>query len=446
MALAAAAQQAMQGGQPAGQQSDPTSPDGTPEPQGDGSSDLIKALSAPAPAPQPNQRALDLRNQADAIPATGVEPITNWKQALMNVATKILPVALTAKFAGTAAGAGAGEGTLNATRQFALDQQTRRAQLLNEAQQAEQEDEKQREFNLEDQSRNQQIAGAAQRAQQEYALRLQEYKNTQTNADRASQERLAVGGLERDAQGNIVPVPKSNLPLTKQFQLDNPTAGAVTLQLPNGKKAPGKKDKSGNLLLADGSPAPSGTMLYQQPSYGQLMLPTKTTELLGPDNVMHRYQWDPETQHYDIDAGASPTGTAAHQIFQSGAIENLAPQVISDIQKNRAILGNLGSYYKQWLAGTPVSDPNAAQLMTELMSFAAMQPALHAFRSTNALDAFEKMIGGLDKNPDSTIATINGLLKTPKAFTGMVGRPGASGGNGAPPPGAKVRDYTQLGK
>ena len=158
------------------------------------------------------------------------------------------------------------------------------------------------------------------------------------------------------------------------------------------------------------------------PNYAQMLpevLQTKTTEILGDDGVMHRVQFNPATRTYSDDLGAAPTGQAAHQIFQGTAIEELAPQVIADINANRQILGNLGSYYKQWLAGTPVSDPNAAQLMTELMSFAAMQPALHAFRSTNALDAFEKMIGGLEKNPDSTIATINGLLKTPEAFTNL---------------------------
>jgi len=209
---------------------------------------------------------------------------------------------------------------------------------------------------------------------------------------------------------------------------------AKTLQLPDGKKVAGKVDSKGNLLLEDGTLAPKGTLLFQQPNYGQLVLPTKTTELLGPDNVMHRYQWNEETGRYDIDMGAAPTGTAAHQIFQAGAIEQLAPQVIADINANRDILGNLSSYYKEWLVGTPVSDPRAAQMMAELMSLAATQPALHAFRSSSALQSFEKIIGGLAKNPDSTIATIQGLMKTPQAFTNM-------GKTNTPPKGAKVRTY-----
>lgn len=161
------------------------------------------------------------------------------------------------------------------------------------------------------------------------------------------------------------------------------------------------------------------------PSYGATAPQTRTTELLGADNVMHRFQFNPDTKTYDIDLGPAPTGQSAHQIFQAGAIEDLAPKVIDDINAHREVLGKLSSYYKQWLAGTPISDPVAAQMMGELMSLAAMQPALHAFRSTNAMESFEKLIGGLAKDPDATIATIQGLLKTPQAFTNM-----AHGGGG----------------
>lgn len=176
-------------------------------------------------------------------------------------------------------------------------------------------------------------------------------------------------------------------------------------------------------------------------NWAQGIAPTKTTELLGPDGVMHRFQFNPATGRYDTDMGAAPTGTAAHQIFQASAIENLVPTVVTDIEANRDILGNLSSYYKQWLAGTPVGDPRAAQMMTELMSLAAMQPALHAFRSSSALEAFEKMIGGLAKNPDATIASINGILKTPEAFTNLVKPKGGAAKSGAPKVGDIVDGY-----
>jgi len=161
------------------------------------------------------------------------------------------------------------------------------------------------------------------------------------------------------------------------------------------------------------------------PNYASTGPQTHTVELLGQDNVMHRFQYNAATQQFDKDMGPAPTGQAAHQIFQAGAIEKLAPQIIDDINAHREVLGKLSSYYKQWLTGTPIADPVAAQMMGEIMSFAAMQPALHAYRSTTAMEAFEKIIGELAKNPDATIATIQGMLKTPQTFTDM-----AHGGGG----------------
>lgn len=195
----------------------------------------------------------------------------------------------------------------------------------------------------------------------------------------------------------------------------------ITTVQKDGKPHIMERDPESGAYTVDRGIAPS--------NYAGVILPTKTTHLLGPDGVMHEYQYNPQSGRYDYDMGAAPTGTAQHQIFQASAIEELAPQIIADINANREILGKLSSYYKQWVSGTPVGDPKAAELMTELMSFAAMQPALHAFRSTNALEAFEKIIGGLAKNPDATIATIQGILKTPQAFTNLT-KPG--GGNNPP--------------
>lgn len=211
-----------------------------------------------------------------------------------------------------------------------------------------------------------------------------------------------VSGLTTDAEGHPIEHP---VPFEKPSSPQH-----ITVMGKDGKPHVMGANAQGN-FTRDLGEAP--------PNYAEVVMPTKTTELLGSDGVMHRFQYNPKTNAYDIDMGPAPTGTAQHQIFQASAIERLAPEVVADINANRDILGNLSSYYKQWLTGTPVGDPKAAQLMTELMSLAAMQPALHAFRSHSALDAFEKMIGGLAKNPDATIASIEGLMKTPEAFTNL---------------------------
>lgn len=185
------------------------------------------------------------------------------------------------------------------------------------------------------------------------------------------------------------------------------------------------------------------------PNYAALvpeMLSTKTIEKLGNDGVMHRFGWNNRTQNYDFDQGPAPTGTAAHQIFQGAAVENFGPQVIADLQANREVAGKLSSYWKQWLVGTPIGDPKASEIMSELLSYAGTQPALHQFRSTNAMEAFEKIIGGLAKNPDATIASIQGSLKLAHTFTDLPKNHGRSVVNnnenqslGKPPAGADVK-------
>ncbi len=237
VALSIAAQQAMGGG------------DGTPDSSGDPS----QSAAAPTAARQfqPNQNVVDLRKQADAIPASGIEAPADWKQSLLNVATKILPLALTARFAGTAAGAGAAEGSMNANRQFALDQQNRRQQLLQQANEEQTAEEKQREFDLEDQDRNNQIAAAAERAketeadrQSDLAERAREFQIS--NQGRISQESSAERRHQEDLQEK-----------QREFNLNQnkPTKETGTFSL--------AEDGEGNPVLfnsktGDTKPAPNG--------------------------------------------------------------------------------------------------------------------------------------------------------------------------------------------
>ena len=226
--------------------------------------------------------------------------------------------------------------------------------------------------------------------------------------------------------------------IQRQPNAPEKTPAHITTMGPDGKSHIMERDPATGQYSIDRGVAP--------PNYAQVLpqtLETKTTELLGPDGVQHRYQYNDATRKYDIDMGPAPTGQAGHQIFQAAAIEKLGPQIIADINANREILGNLSSYYKQWLSGTPVGDPKAGELMAELMSFAATQPALHAFRSTNAMEAFEKMVGGLAKNPDAIIASINGMMKLPQTFTNLPQRGGSQKGGNTPPAGGplSVKDW-----
>ena len=172
------------------------------------------------------------------------------------------------------------------------------------------------------------------------------------------------------------------------------------------------------------------------PNIKNMELASKTNTRMGPDGVMHDYQYNPQTREFDIDMGTKPTGTAAQQTFQGEAIQQAGKKVIEDINAHKEILGNLSSYATQYLNGTPISDPNAATILADLKSFASMQPAMHAFRSTTAAQAFAKIVGGLANDPDSTIATINSLSGMAGIISGL-GTGGGQNGSSYPKPGAK---------
>lgn len=217
---------------------------------------------------------------------------------------------------------------------------------------------------------------------------------------------------------------------------------ATTLQLPGGEKVAGKKDENGNLILADGTPAPKGTLLFQQPNYGQLVLPTKTQTMIGPDNLPHDYSYNEKTQKFDIDQGVSGSGPYAHQMEQAGASQRMIDEVVSDL--HTAPVGNLQAWAKSYLLGTPIADPQLAGIDAKLMSVAALQPALHQFRSTTAMQAFEKIVGGLAKNPEATIASLEGLRATATAINPKL-PPSAGGGTGkdlGPAPAGKSEGST----
>ena len=219
----------------------------------------------------------------------------------------------------------------------------------------------------------------------------------------------------------------------KQLGLKPPNMQAKTLDVPGKGQVAGKVDSQGNLLLADGTPAPAGTKLYQQPNYGELMLPTKTATFIGPDGVPREYQWDPATQTYDKPIGISASNAYGHEVAQAGAVARGGEQLIQDLEANRDKLGNLSAWVQKYGLNTPIADPALAGIQAELKTFAALQPAMHGFRSRSAQEAFENIIGDLQKNPDATIASIRGILKTagsinPDQKTEQPPRP-----NGVPP-------------
>jgi len=175
------------------------------------------------------------------------------------------------------------------------------------------------------------------------------------------------------------------------------------------------------------------------PNYGQLVLPTKTaTYLDAKTGVPTEFQWNEATKRYDIPVGQSATGGYGHEAAQAGAVERAGTQVIQDLEANRAELGTLGAWVEKYGLNTPIADPKLARIQAELGSFAALNPAMHGSRGLAAIQHFEKLIGGLQQNPDASIEGIRGIIQTAHSINPGQGQQGGAE-SGGPPQGADVQ-------
>lgn len=144
---------------------------------------------------------------------------------------------------------------------------------------------------------------------------------------------------------------------------------------------------------------------------------------------------------------AKPTGQTRSRMDQAEVVTRAGGSLIEDIQKHRDSLGTLSTWVAKYGIDTPIGDPELAGLQAELASFAALQPAMHGFRGSNAMDTFQKIIGELQKNPDATIASIQGILKVAGAFNPTKGDTSshpAGGGTSQSAPAHKVGETVSI--
>lgn len=291
---------------------------------------------------------------------------------------------------------------------------------------------------------------AARQQQSEEDLRSAQAANLASEPQRQRDQlnaQLAEHGLQIGDDGKIAPVSEENLSPALRAQIAGSTPDmatyrqltsmgmsptdalkeiekdkalalapknmqAKTLDVPGQGQVAGKVDAQGNLLLADGTPAPKGTKLYQQPNYGMMMLPTKIATFIGPDGVPRDYLWDQETKTYDKPLGLSASNAYGHEAAQAGVVTRAGEDLIQSIEANKQLMGNPQAIIQSAILGTPWADPATAGLRAQIATFAALQPSMHGFRGQQALNEFEKIIGGIPKNPDALIASIRAIEKT----------------------------------
>ena len=177
---------------------------------------------------------------------------------------------------------------------------------------------------------------------------------------------------------------------------------------------------------------------------------TRTVQLLDPESgIPTVYQYNAQTNSYDKPVGTSATGAYGHEMAQAGAVERSGGQLINDIKSHAQDLGTLSAWVQKYGLNTPIADPELAKLQSELSTFAALQPAMHGFRARSAMEAFENIIGGLQQNPEATIASIQGILQTAGNINptrkGSTSSQGAPGGGASAPSSGKVIKYDSQG-
>lgn len=145
---------------------------------------------------------------------------------------------------------------------------------------------------------------------------------------------------------------------------------------------------------------------------------TKYMPKLGADGLAHNYLWDEQTGQYDIDQGVSTTGSQGSRMAAAAASMMISNDAIQLVADNADKLGVLADYVKgsPTALNSPIADPTLAKVQAVLSSVAAMQAGVHQFRGMNVHDTFLSIIGGLQKNPDAIVSSLQGLKMTAAAI------------------------------
>jgi len=117
-------------------------------------------------------------------------------------------------------------------------------------------------------------------------------------------------------------------------------------------------------------------------------------------------------------------------------IDRAAKSLIQTIRQNekaidKSKLGEWATWVKKYGLDTPFADPVLARIQAEYKSYADLNPALHGYRSAESAHSFEQLVGGLQKNPEAAIASIEGLTETGAHAVNPKLNNATSGGGGA---------------
>lgn len=190
------------------------------------------------------------------------------------------------------------------------------------------------------------------------------------------------------------------------------------------KVVPDPKSKTGYSYAAIGDDGKLSDIKGPAPApSAQTFSQTKTTTVLGSDGRPQVFAFNPQTKQFDQPVGYSAAGHMGTVTEQAAAVNDAGEDLIKQINGNRDSFGTLAAWVKKNGLNTPVADPKLASLQSALSTFAALQPALHGFRSHDAMKEFQSIIGGVQNNPDAAIASIRAIQRTAASVNPKLSKP-----------------------
>ena len=202
-----------------------------------------------------------------------------------------------------------------------------------------------------------------------------------------------------------------------------------------------------------GAPLPNFT---PPPSWAESLLPTHTLTLTDPTtNLPRDYHWQYGANGAitltPVQIPGAPSSTPAmpgsgaypKQVQDAGALlrmvnDNVMP-LVGKMEKNNEF-GIVQGRFSDWLnRDVGNAPPDVAQLHQLMNGVISMMMGMYGFRRQQAVDELAKQMGAR-MTPESMRASLQGIVQHAQSIIGPVG----AGDEGAPPPGSKIRDYTDI--
>lgn len=264
-------------------------------------------------------------------------------------------------------------------------------------------------------------------------------------ANQKELDALAEHGLTRDEQGNVVPLPPEKLSATARQKLED------SQKLDAYRQAQTQlAEANEELKRSQNDPkSPQFQMAMKKLQMAQL-----AHQIAASNLGLHEQEFENKVHEQGI---VKPSGQAQSRGSAAQAALDVLPELEQQIRTNASQLGPIfGRLAKGEIAIGDVP-PNIAKLYSSLTSFYALNPAIHGFRNFEFVKDMPSFIGGLERDPESTIAgleglrpTLNSVAKEGKTFHKRIVEGEEGGGELKPPkeadPGMKWQHRTVNGK